>query len=127
MGWVFAGGFPHAEWTRFGEAGPLWTGDGLVGAKTRFPWVTGPAGDGVACHEEYSALATAGVTLCRGYQVFRPEYGRYSQPGNPRPMPERQQSPRFSSNGSPLEPMIGSGKIHMVGADVGFQSGRATE
>ena len=47
---------------RFGEACPLWAGDGLVGAKTQFAWGTGPAGDGVASTEEYSGLAAAGLT-----------------------------------------------------------------
>ena len=37
-------------------------GDGLVGEKTLFACGTGPAGDGVACPEEYSGLAAAGVT-----------------------------------------------------------------
>ena len=75
---------------------------------------TGPEGDGEASHEEYLGLAAAGITLCRGLQEFRPGYGRHPQPVNPRPMPERQESPCFSSNRSTTEPMIGSGKIHMV-------------
>ena len=53
---------PGAELTRLREAGPLWAGDGLVGEKTLFACGTGPAGDGVACPEEYSGLAAAGVT-----------------------------------------------------------------
>ena len=50
-GWALGGhpetsAHPHAEWMRFGEAGPLWAGDGQVGEKTRFPCGTGPAYDG---------------------------------------------------------------------------------
>ena len=44
---------PGVEGTRFREASPLWAGDGLVGEKTLFACGTGPAGDGVACPEEY--------------------------------------------------------------------------
>ena len=47
--------------------------------------------------------------------------------GKSSPVHKRQKAPCFASNGSPMESMIGSGKIHIVGADVGFQSGRATE
>ena len=88
---------------------------------------TGPTGDGEASPEEYSGLAAAGLTLCRGYQVFRPGYGSHSQPGNTRPMKTRQKSPCFSSNRSTMESMIGSGKIRMVDPAVASQSGRATE
>ena len=51
---------------------------GLVGSGTQFACGIGPAGDGEAFHEAYSGLATAGLTLCRAPQVFRPGYGRHS-------------------------------------------------
>ena len=57
-GWALGGhpetsAHPHAEWMRFGEAGPFRAGDGLVGAKTRVPCGTGPAGDGETFPEVY--------------------------------------------------------------------------
>ena len=67
-GWALGGhpetsAHPGAELTRFREAGPLRAG-GWVGWRENVIRVhtTGPAGDGVACPEEYSGLAAAGVT-----------------------------------------------------------------
>ena len=47
--------------------------------------------------------------------------------GKSSPVHKRQKSPCFASNRSPMESMIGYRKVHTVDADVGFQSGRATE
>ena len=118
---------PGVEGTRFRATRPLWSSHGLVGEKTLFACGAGPAGDGVACPEEYSGLAAPGLTPCREPQVFRLGYGSHSQPGNTRPMKTRQKSPCFSSNRSTMESMIGSGKIHMVDPAVESQSGWATE
>ena len=63
--------------------GPARARDGWVGAKTRFPLGTGPAGDGVACPEEYSGLVPAGVTPFHGSQAFRRRVGRHLQMGYP--------------------------------------------
>ena len=83
-GWALGGhpetsAHPGVEGTRFGQAGPLRAGDGLVGEKTLFACGTGPAGDGVVCPEEYSGLAAVGLTPCRGSQVFRRRVGGHSQ------------------------------------------------
>ena len=131
-GWALGGhpetsAHPDAEWRSFREAGPLWARDGLVGAKTQFPWGTGPAGDAAAFPELYSGLAAEGLTLCRGSQVFQRRVDSHSQPANRCPMRKRQKSPCFSSNRSTMESMIGSGKIRMVDPAVASQSGRATE
>ena len=69
-GWALGGhpetsAHPGVEGTRFRATRPLWSSHGLVGEKTLFACGTGPAGDGVACPEEYSGLAAAGLTLCR--------------------------------------------------------------
>ena len=63
----------------------------------------------------------------RASQVFRSGYDRHPQPVNPRPMPERQESPCFAYNRSPMELRIGSGKIQMVDADLESQPGRSIE
>ena len=83
-GWALGGhpetsAHPGVEGTRFGEAGPLWARDGLVGARTEFACGTGPAGDAAAFPELYSGLVAADLALCRGPQVFRRWVGRHSQ------------------------------------------------
>ena len=105
----------------------VWAGDGLVGAKTQFPWGTGPAGDAAAFPELYSGLATAGLTPCREPQVFRlASMAVIRSREIRRPMKTRQKYPCFSSNRSTMGSMIDSRKVRMADTAVGSQPGRST-
>ena len=131
-GWALGGhpetgAHPGADWTRIREAGPLWTGDGLVGEKTLFACGTGRAGDGVACPEEYSGLAAASVTPWSCTPGIPDGIWKVSATANPRRRINDRRPRALRTTGRPWRSMIDSRNIQMVDAAAESQPGRSMD